>query len=106
MAERRTSERWPIRCEIHCKTGDQVFQAESFDVSEDGVSFLTEAHLPVNSEAILHFRPHADDPLIVVRVLVRSQTGRRVGVKFLDLKHEHRESLHKHRDRTQSAGKT
>ena len=87
MAERRAAERWPIRCEIHCQAGDQVFQAESFDVSEDGVSFLTDAHLPINSEAVLHFRIHPDDPLIVVRVLVRWQSGRRVGVQFLDLKH-------------------
>ncbi len=104
MAERRTSERWPIRCEIHCHAGDQVFQAESFDVSEDGVSFLTDAHLPLNSEAILHYRPHPDDPLIVVRVLVRSQSGRRVGVKFLDLKHEHRETLRKHRSLAKTVG--
>ncbi len=106
MAERRASERWPIRCEIHCHTGDQVFQAESFDVSEDGVSFLTDAHLPVNSEAILHYRLHPDDPLIVVRVLVRSQSGRRVGVKFLDLKHEHRETLRNHRMRVKATSTT
>jgi len=95
----RASERWPIRCEIHCKAGDQVFEAESFDVSEDGMSFLTDAQLPVNSEAILHYRPNPEDPLIVVRVLVRSQVGRRVGVQFLDLKHEHREALRQHRTR-------
>ncbi len=106
MPGTRLSERWPIRCEIHCEAGDQVFQAESFDVSEDGMSFLTDAHLPVNSEAVLHYRPHAEDPLIVVRVLVRSQVGNRVGVQFLDLKHEHREHLRKHRARSQSAGET
>ena len=102
----RASERWPIRCEIHCQAGDQVFQAESFDVSENGMSFLTDAQLPVNSEAILHYRPHADDPLIVVRVLVRSQVGKRVGVQFLDLKHEHREHLRRHKARVAAAGKT
>ncbi len=101
--ERRASERWPIRCEIHCRTGDQVFQAEAFDVSEDGVSFLTDAHLPVNTEATLHYRIHPDDPLIVTRVLVRSQKGRRVGVQFLDLKHEHRERLRQHRVRFSAA---
>jgi hypothetical protein len=99
----RASERWPIRCEIHCKAGDQVFQAESFDVSEDGMSFLTDAQLPVNSEAVLHYRPQAEDPLIVVRVLVRSQVGRRVGVQFLDMKHEHREALRKYRARATTA---
>jgi hypothetical protein len=103
--ERRASERWPVRCEIHCKTSDQVFQAESFDVGEDGISFLTDAHLPLNSEAVLHYRLHAEDPLIVVRVLVRSQVGRRVGVKFLDLKHEHRERLRQHRTREAAAAK-
>lgn len=106
MAERRASERWPIRCEIHCQAGDQVFQAESFDVCEDGISFLTDAQLPVNNEAVLHYRPHAEDPLIVVRVLVRSQVGRRVGVQFLDLKHEHREHLRRHKARVAAAGKT
>jgi hypothetical protein len=102
----RASERWPIRCEIHCQAGDQVFQAESFDVSEDGMSFLTDAQLPVNSEAVLHYRPNADDPLIVVRVLVRSQVGRRVGVQFLDLKHEHRENLRRHKARAGATGKS
>ena len=102
----RASERWPIRCEIHCTAGDQVFHAESFDVSENGMSFLTDAQLPVDSEAILHYRPHAEDPLIVVRVLVRSQVGRRVGVQFLDLKHEHREHLRRHKPRVVSAEKT
>jgi PilZ domain len=106
MPGTRAAERWPIRCEIHCQAGDQVFQAESFDVSEDGMSFLTGTHLPVNSEAVLHYRPHPDDPLIVVRVLVRFQVGRRVGVQFLDLKHEHRETLLKHQSRTNAAGKT
>jgi hypothetical protein len=101
----RASERWPIRCEIHCKAGDQVFEAESFDVSEDGMSFLTDAQLPVNSEAVLHYRPRAEDPLIIVRVLVRSQVGRRVGVQFLDLRHEHRESLRRHRASAAAAGK-
>jgi hypothetical protein len=105
MPEVRASERWPIRCEIHCKAGDLVFQAESFDVSENGMSFLTDAHLLVNSEAILHYRPHPDDPLIIVRVLVRSQVGNRVGVQFLDLKHEHRETLRQHRARSTAAGK-
>ena len=105
MPGTRTSERWPIRCEIHCQAGDQVFQAESFDVSEDGMSFLTDAKLPVNSEAVLHYRPHAEDPLIVVRVLVRSQVGRRVGVQFLDLKHEHREHLRQHKARAAATGK-
>ncbi len=95
--ERRASERWRVRCEIHCRTGDQVFEAESFDVSEEGVSVLTDANLPVNSEAILRYRLRPDDPLIVARVLVRSQKGRRVGVKFLDLKHEHREQLRQNR---------
>ena len=99
MVERRAAERCPIRCEIRCQAGDQVFQAESFDVSGDGVSFLTDAFLPVNSEAVLHYRIHPDDPVIVVRVLVRWQSGRRVGVQLLDLKHEHRDSLHKHRAR-------
>jgi hypothetical protein len=106
MAGTRASERWPIRCEIHCQAGDQVFQAESFDVSENGMSFLTDAQLPVDSEAILHYRPHADDPLIIVRVLVRSQVGRRVGVQFLDLKHEHRATLLKHQYRANAAGKS
>ena len=50
--------------------------------------------------------PHADDPLIVVRVLVRSQVGKRVGVQFLDLKHEHREHLRRHKARVAAAGKT
>ena len=101
----RASERWSIRCEIHCQAGDQVFQAESFDISENGMSFLTDSHLPVDTEAILHVRPHADDPLIVVRVLVRSQVGKRVGVQFLDLKHEHRETLRQHRARSAAAGR-
>jgi hypothetical protein len=102
MAERRASERWPIRCEIRCHAGDHVFRAESFDVSEDGISFLTDARLPVNSEAILHCRIHADDPLMVVRVLVRSQVDRRVGVKFLDLNRQGRELLR--RTRANAAG--
>jgi hypothetical protein len=94
-----------MRCEIHCQAGDQVFQAESFDVSEDGISFLTDAQLPVNSEAILRYRIRRDDPLIVVRVLVRFQSGRRVGVQFLDFKHEDRERLRAHRVRSAGAGK-
>lgn len=102
----RASERWPIRCEIHCQAGDQVFGAESFDVSEEGMSFLTDAQLPVNREAVLHYRPHAEDPLIIVRVLVQYQVGRRVGVQFLDLKHEHREALRKHRTRAKAVGKS
>jgi hypothetical protein len=99
MEERRASRRWLMQCEIRCHAGDQIFEAESFDVSEDGISFLTDAQLPVNSEAILHCRIHADDPLMVVRVLVRSQVDRRVGVKFLDLKHQDRESLQRARAR-------
>ena len=102
MEERRTSERWPFRCELRCKAGNQVFQAESIDVSEDGVSFLTDAQLPLNSEAILQYRVHVDDPLIVVRVAVRWQDGRRVGVQFLDFKQEHHELLRKHRARAAS----
>jgi hypothetical protein len=104
MKERRASQRWPVRCEIRCHAGGHVFQAESFDISEDGISFLTDARLPVNSEAILHCRIHADDPLMVVRVLVRSQVDRRVGVKFLDLKREHRDRLRRDRDRVNPAG--
>ncbi len=104
MAEdRRSSERFPVRCEIHCHHSGQVFEAESFDFSEDGVSFLTDAQLPLNSEAVLHYRMLHEDPLIVVRVLVRSQKGRRVGVKFLDLKHDHREHLRKHGERARAA---
>jgi hypothetical protein len=99
MEERRASARWLIRCEIRCHAGGHVFQAESFDISEDGISFLTDARLPVNSEAILHCRIHADDPLMVVRVLVRSQVDRRVGVKFLDLRHQDRDRLRRGRDR-------
>jgi hypothetical protein len=104
MEERRASVRWPMRCEIRCHAREQVFEAESFDVSEDGISFFTDARLPVNSEAILHCRIHADDPLMVVRVLVRSQVGGRVGVKFLDLKHRDREILRRDRSRGNAAG--
>jgi hypothetical protein len=102
MEERRASRRWPMRCEIRCHAGNQVFMAESFDVSEDGISFLTDAQLAINSEAILHCRVQADDPLMVVRVLVRSQVGGRVGVKFLDLRHQDRERLR--RARANAAG--
>ncbi len=104
MEERRAFERWPIRCQIHCHAGERVFQAESFDVSEDGLSFLTDTCLPVNSEAVAHLRIHRDDPLMVVRVLVRSQVGRRVGVKFLDLKHEHRAYLRSYVSKAKAAG--
>jgi len=102
MEERRASERWSVRCEIRCKAGDQVFEAESFDVSEDGVSFMTDAQLPLDTEAELRYRLQAEDPLIVVRVVIRYQVGRRCGAKFLDLKHEHREQLQQHR----ASGKT
>ncbi|HET7184527.1 MAG TPA: PilZ domain-containing protein [Terriglobales bacterium] len=101
----RASERWPIRCEIRCQAGDQTFEAESFDISENGMSFITDAHLPVDSEVELRYRLHPEDPLIIVRVLVRSQVGNRVGVQFLDLKHEHRERLLQHRARVAYAGK-
>ncbi len=104
MQERRAFERWPIRCQVHCFARDFSFQAESFDVSEDGISFLTNTHLPVDSEAELQFRIAPDDPLIVARVLVRSQVGRRVGVQFLDFKHGNREFLRDHPSRPKAAG--
>lgn len=88
MQERRASPRFPIRCEIQCDTGTQVFQAQAFDLSEDGLSFFTLATLPINSEAVLRYRLSPDDPLVTARVLVRQQVGNRIGVQFLDLKHE------------------
>lgn len=88
MEERRASPRVPIRCEIQVEAGTQVFQAQAFDLSEDGISFFTLATLPVNSEAVLRYRLSPDDPLVTARVIVRQQVGNRVGVQFLDLKHE------------------
>jgi hypothetical protein len=88
MENRRASPRRPIRCEIQCEAGTQVFQAQAFDLSEDGISFFTLATLPVDSEAVLRYRLSPDDPLITARVRVRQQVGQRVGVQFLDLKPE------------------
>ncbi len=90
MPERRASPRFPIRCEIQCEAGIQVFEAQSFDLSEDGISFFTTATLPVDTEAVLRYRLGPDDPLITVRVIVRQQAGSRFGAQFLDLKHEDR----------------
>ncbi len=89
MPERRASPRYPIRCEIQGETGTQVFQAQAFDLSEDGISFFTLANLPIGSEAVLKYRLAPDDPLVIARVRVRQQIGNRFGVQFLDLKHEH-----------------
>jgi hypothetical protein len=91
MEERRASPRFPIRWEIHCETGIQVLQVQGFDLNEDGLSFLTSATLPVNTEAVLRYRFSAEDPLVTARVLIRYQVADRVGVQFLDLKHEPRE---------------
>ncbi|MGI9103852.1 MAG: PilZ domain-containing protein [Terriglobales bacterium] len=93
ITTKRAALRFPVRCQIHCDTGDQTFLAESFDLSEDGMSFVTGADLPVNSEALLQYRLQPDDPLITVRVLVRYRQGDRIGVQFLDLHHEHREMI-------------
>lgn len=90
MQERRASRRFPIRCAIQCATGTQAFLAQAFDLSEDGISFLTSSTLPLNTEAVLRCPLSPDDPLMTVRVLVRQQIGERVGVQFLDLKHEDR----------------
>ncbi len=89
MQERRASPRRPIRCEIQCQTGNQVFEAQAFDLSEDGISFFTLAALPLNAEVTLRYRLSPDDPLIIARVRVCQQVGQRVGVQFLDLRHEH-----------------
>ncbi len=89
MPERRASPRFPIRCEIQCALGNQVFQAQAFDLCEDGLSFFTTASLPVGAEAVLRYRLSPDDPLITARVVIRRQLDNRVGVQFLDLKHEH-----------------
>jgi hypothetical protein len=91
MLERRASPRFPIRCDIQCEAGTQVFQAQAFDLSEDGMSFFTVTTLPINTEAVLRWRLRPDDPLITARVLIRHQSAGRVGVKFLDLTHEQHE---------------
>jgi PilZ domain len=88
MEDRRASPRRPIRCEIQCEAGTQVFEAQAFDLSENGISFFTLATLPMNSEVILRYRLSPDDPLVTARVRVRQQVGQRVGVQFLDFKHE------------------
>ncbi len=95
ITSKRAAARFPVRCQIHCAAGDQTFVAESFDLSEDGMSFVTDADLPVNSEAVLQYHLHPEDPQVTVRVLVRYRHGDRVGVQFLDLHHEHRERIKK-----------
>jgi hypothetical protein len=84
--ERRIALRRPIRCRIECKTGNETFLADGFDMSDTGVSFATARALPQNTEVVLHYRLEDDGPMITAKVVICQQTGGRYGARFVDHK--------------------
>ena len=84
--EQRLSVRKPINCRIEGVSGTEKFVAEGFDISDHGVSFKTEHRLPLDSEAILHYRLDDDGPMISAHVRIIREGGGRYGATFLDRK--------------------
>ena len=47
--EKRTSERRPFRCDIQVEAGGQTFPAQGLNISEGGVSFVTNAPVSIGA---------------------------------------------------------
>ena len=82
----RLSVRKLIRCSIEGESGNETFDAQGFDMSEHGISFVTERKLPVNSELLLRYRLDDDGPMITARVRICRNAAGRYGAMFLEKK--------------------
>ena len=93
MIEKRSSERRPFRCDIQCQAGGQIYPATGLNISEGGLSFMTDAPVSIGAEVMMRYRPREEDPLIAFKVVICWWTGKRVGARFGQLPEEYVEIL-------------
>jgi hypothetical protein len=83
----RAFPRWTTQFAVCVITGKKTIPAEPVEMSEGGLSFLTDETLSVGDEITVEFKPAGASDWMRVKCLVRhSGKERRVGVEYLNLR--------------------
>jgi len=94
--DKRQYRRVKLITELQCEAVGREEVAVSRDISVGGMFVTAKNPFPQNSEIALSFRLRSGDPLISCRgKIMHSIKGRGMGVMFLDLSEEVRETLQK-----------
>lgn len=93
---RRKHKRVQYACELLIHNKQQVFSAQSVEISAGGASFKIEnVSFPVGSEIYLHFKPGGDVPAFNATCSVVSKTGNKYGVSFKSISSTAKDSIEK-----------
>ena len=94
--ERRRYRRVKLVTQVHCQSMGRTEVMVTRDVSEGGMFINVKNPLPLNSELALTFRLGPTAPAIACHARVMfSQANLGMGIKFLDISEESRETLRK-----------
>jgi c-di-GMP-binding flagellar brake protein YcgR len=91
--EKRRYPRYGFQADVDIEIEGKMFRAFMTDISADGM-FVVAAN-PLWVGAVFTARLHIADPLSVKCLVKRVMVGRGMGVKFLELSPQDRESLDK-----------
>lgn len=99
--ERRAHPRQPVHFDIMYGQGDELTLTTAVDMSECGLSFISNAPIPVGTELDMRLliRPENQEDTIRLKSRVIRSEQKRVGVVFENLKRADRERLHEYMER-------
>ncbi len=85
MQERRSSPRWPFRCDLLCGVASALVVADPCNLSESGIAFKTVAYHPVGTELTMCLALQ-DGSAVNATAVVRRREGTTVGAEFVKLR--------------------
>jgi HD domain/PilZ domain len=105
LTEKRRTARMPLRTDVECRQASKFRHALSVNISESGMLLENSDHFDLGQEMVLRFcLPNAPIPIEPEGVAVRKSLPDRVGVQFLSLSPQDRESIRQFIDEATRAG--
>jgi c-di-GMP-binding flagellar brake protein YcgR len=94
--ERRQYRRIKLVTQVHCESLDRNEVMVTRDVSLGGMFINVRFPLPIDSELALNFRLYPTEPAITCRgVVMFSRIGLGMGIQFLNISEEAKQTLQK-----------
>jgi hypothetical protein len=82
---RRAFPRWAAKIEVRLSWTSESVIVQAVEISEGGLTILSERPLPLQTEIEVAYRLRTDRSWVRVKGVVRHAEGDRVGVEFLNL---------------------